>query len=247
MEGFRVIGGKALLLLVIAAWGMLAGGCATPLEKYRKQGVALYKEQKYDESMAVLEKALHEDQFDAVSNAYQGLIHFQRNELEQAEYHYRVALNSDPSNEIAKEGLTETLIKKGKPDEALDALERAAKMAEGVDDPRWEKSNMKRPYTKQVEERLFLGKVGDRVRIAKAYQSVGDYDNALVYYKKALDISPENVKVLMAIAEMSEKTGNKTQAKEYLARAYRKDPGAPGLTDAMTRVGLPISEVTGPR
>src|SRR6187455_1536854 len=138
--------GKVLLFAMLGAWALLAVGCATPLEKYRKQGVALYKEQKYDESMAVLEKALHEDQFDAVSNAYEGKIHFEKGELEQAEYHFRVAINSDPSNEMAKEGLTETLIKKGKPDEALDSLERAAKMAEGVDDPRWEKS-MKKPYT----------------------------------------------------------------------------------------------------
>ena len=223
MEGFRVMDGKGILAPGVVCVGDDGGG-ASPLEKYRKQGVALYKEQKYDESMAALWLVLHQDQFDSVSNAYQGLIHFQRGELEQAEYHYRVALNSDPSNEIAKEGLTETLIKKGKPDEAMDALERAAKMAEGVEDPRWEKSNMKKPYTKQVEERLYLGKVKDRMRIAKAYQSLGDYDNALVYYKKALEMSPENVMVLMAIAEMSEKAGNKGAGEGNIMRAYRKDP-----------------------
>ena len=246
MEGSRWIS-KAFLLVCFCAWGMVLVGCARPLEKYRKEGVALYNAEKYDEAEVVLNKALQEYQFDAVSNAYSGLIHYQKGELEQAEYHLRVALNSDPSSDEAKGGLTVTLIKKGKPDEALDALERAAKMAEGVDDPRWEKSNFKKPYTKQVEERLYTGKVNDRIRIARAYQTLGDYDNAMVYYKKALEMSPENVSVLMSIADMSEKAGNKAQAKEYLARAYKKAPGTPGLTEAMTRNGLAISDVTPPR
>jgi tetratricopeptide (TPR) repeat protein len=241
--GFTGIAGRVLLLVGVC--GLLAA-CATPLEKYRKEGVRLYNAKQYDESMKTLELALKEDRFDAVSNAYEGMIYYQRGEYERAEYNFRVALNADPSSEVAKEGLTETLIKKGKPDDALDALERAAKMAEKVDDPRIERT-FKRPYTKQVEERLFLGKVDDRVRIARSYQKLGDYDNALVYYKKALELSEEDVKVLMAVADMSEKAGNKAQAKEYLARAYRKAPGTPGLTEAMTRNGLAISDVMSPR
>ncbi len=244
MDGYRAFRQAFLFAAVVAVLGSFTA-CTSNLEKFRKQGIAQYKAEKYDESLATLNKALHEDQFDADSNAYAGLIHYRSDNLQQAEYHFRVALNADPSSEEAKAGLTATLIKQGKPDEALDALERAAKLAEKVDDPRWKKSNIKVPYTSQVEERLFLGKVNDRIRIARTYERLGDYDNALVYYNKALEISPENANVLMSIADMAERVGNKEKAREYLRRAYLKDPGLPGLTDAMTRNGLAISDVIG--
>ena len=244
MDGYR-LAFKSFFALAIVSMLMVLPGCETNLERYRKEGVRLYNQQQYDQSLAALQKALHEDQFDSVSNAYAGLIEYRADNLEQAEYHARLALNADPSSEEAKAALTAALIKKGKPDEALDALERAAKLAEKVDDPRWEKTNVKKPYTKQVEERLFLGKVHDRIRIARTYERLGDYDNALVWYQKALEMSPDNANVLMSIADMAEKSGNQGMAREYLRRTYKIDPATPGLTDAMTRNGLAISDVIG--
>jgi tetratricopeptide (TPR) repeat protein len=234
------VAGAALAALL----GLLTG-CETNLEKFRKEGVRLYNAQQYDDSLATLNKALHEDQFDAVSNAYAGLIDLRSDRLQQAEYHFHVALDADPSSEEAKDGLTATLVKQGKPDLALDALERSAKVAEGVEDPRGLKSNIKVPYTKDVEERLFLGKVKDRIRIAKAYETLGDYDNAFTYYKKALELAPDDAGILLATGLLAERAKNPERAREYLRQAYLKDPGLPGLTEAMTRNGLPISEVIG--
>jgi tetratricopeptide (TPR) repeat protein len=232
-------------LVCLLAFGgvLLLGGCARPVETFRKEGIRLYKAEQYEQAMTAFDKALADDQFDAASNAYSGVLHYRRGELEQAEYHCRVALNADPSNEMAKECLTETLIKKGKPDEALDALERAAKMAEKVDDPRWEQT-LKRPYTKQVEERLFLGQVEDRMRIARAYQALGDYDNAIKYYDLAFEKSgSRSAAALLSAGEVYAKSGNKPKAQEYLTKAYRLDPGTPGLTEAMTRNGVAISNI----
>jgi tetratricopeptide (TPR) repeat protein len=119
-------------------------------------------------------------------------------------------------------------------------------MADKVADPRWKKTNWNRRYQNQVEERMYLGKVDDRVRIARAYEKLGDYDNAFLYYNKALEKSPNDATTLMAIATLSEKAGNKAQAREYLARAYKADPATPGLVQAMTRNGLAISDVIAP-
>jgi tetratricopeptide (TPR) repeat protein len=230
-----------------AAVAMLSAltGCETKLEQFRKEGVKLYNAQQYDQSLATLKQALAENEADPVSNAYAGMIEYRADHLVTAEYHLRLALEGDPSSEEAKAGLTATLIKEGKPDAALDALERAAKLAEGVEDPRMLKANIKVPYTKQVEERLFLGKYNDRIRIAKVYESLGDYDNAFKYYQTALEYRDDDPKLLMAIGTLAERAKNIEQAKTYYGKAYRIDPAQPGLVDAMTRVGLPISAVIG--
>jgi tetratricopeptide (TPR) repeat protein len=230
-----------ILLMGLTLVGLTA--CAEPLEKYRKQGIALYDQDQYDQSLQVLNKALAHDQFDPQSNTYAGLVHYRQGNYEQAVYHFKVALQGDPSSERAKNGLTAALIKLDKPDMALDYLERASAMAAKVKDPRREKSDVRRFYLHQTEENLFLGKAGDRARIGKTYELLGDYDNALVYYKRALDVAPNDSAVLLATAGLYEKTGNKGQAREYLARAYRADPQTPGLTEAMTRNNLAISDV----
>lgn len=240
---------SSLIKLPLAAGIALAllAGCASKLETYRKEGVALYKQDHFDQSQAVLEKALREDQFDAVSNAYAGLIHYRAGQLQQAEYHFRVALDADPSSEEAKAGLTVTLIKQGKPDQALDALERAAELAKQVKDPRWLKTEVKRPYTKQVEEHLYLGKTNDCIRIARAYASsdVGDYDNAFVWYQKALDKSPNDPTILMSMADLAERAKNPAKTREYLRLTYLADPATPGLTAALNRNGVAISDILG--
>ena len=217
----------------------------------QSEGVRLYKQEQYDQSMSTLNKALHEDQFDAGEQCVCGADSLSCREYQQAEYHFRVALNADPSSEEAKDGLTMTLIKQGHPDQALDALERSASMAEKVQDPRWLKSNFYKVtrYKKQVEEHLFLGKVADRVRIAYAYEKLGDYDNAMVYYNKALEISPDDPNILMTIGEMYEKSGGTRAARRRsgFKRVYRIDPATVGITDALTRNNIAISDIIGPK
>jgi tetratricopeptide (TPR) repeat protein len=234
-------------LATLAAVAMLSAltGCETKLEQFRKEGVKLYNAQQYDQSLATLKNALQENQADPVSNAYAGMIEYRADHLVTAEYHLRLALEGDPSSEEAKSALTATLIKTGKPDAAMDALERAAKLAEGVEDPRTKKAFIKAPYTKEVEERLFLGKFKDRIRIAKVYESLGDYDNAFKYYQTALEYRDDDPTVLMAIGTLAERAKNNEQAKVYYAKVYRLDPAQAGLVDAMTRVGLSISAVLG--
>jgi Tfp pilus assembly protein PilF len=229
-------------VMAIAAVALLGSltGCETSVEHYRNEGVRLYQAQKFDDSRAALEQALQKDQSDPVSNAYAGLIELRSDQLAQAEYHFKVTLDRDPSSEEAKSGLASTLIKEGKAGQALDVLERAADMAAAVPDPRNEKSNIKVPYTKQVEERLVLGRVKDRLRIAKVYESVGDYDNALVHYKKAL-VLRDDTGTMMAIVAMAERAKNQPLAREYLTKAWNQDPRTPGIVEAMTRNGLAIS------
>jgi predicted Zn-dependent protease len=131
--------------VVMAVLPAFLTGCETTVEHYRNEGVRLYRAQQYDESRAALDQALQADKSDAMSNTYAGLIELRSDQLSQAEYHFRVAMDMDPSCEEAKAGFASALIRQGKAGQALDALERAAKLADGVPDPRGEKSNLKVP------------------------------------------------------------------------------------------------------
>jgi tetratricopeptide (TPR) repeat protein len=231
--------------VLAAALLSLLTGCETTVEHYRNEGVRLYQAQQYDQSRTALNQALQADKADSVSNTYAGLIALRTGQLAVAENHFRIAMDMDPSNVEAKDGLANTLIKAGKADQALDALERAAKMADDVADPRRDKSNIKVPSTKQVEERLFLGRYDDRVRIARIYESLGDFDNALKFYQKALEIR-NDTNTMMSIVALAERAKNQPLARQYLTMAYLKDPRTPGIVEAMTRNGLAISDVIVP-
>jgi tetratricopeptide (TPR) repeat protein len=237
---------RTLLLAPALALALpLLTACESNVQKYRDQGVKLYQHSDYDQSLATLNKALSYDQFDAVSNTYAGLIQYREGHYEQASYHFKVALQADPSSSEAKDGLTAALVKLDKPDLALDYLERASAMADKVKDPRIEKSESKLRYQKQTEEALYLGKAGDRLRIGRAYEALGDFDNALVYDKKALALDPKNPRILLTIAALYEKANNPAGTREFLARAYQADPATPGLTDALTRNHIAISDILG--
>jgi tetratricopeptide (TPR) repeat protein len=241
MEWCKFLKTSVLAIAVVALLSSLTG-CETTVERYRNEGVRLYNAQQYDQSRAALDQALQRDQSDPVSNAYAGLIELRNDQLKQAQYHFEMTLIRDPSSEEAKAGLASALIKAGKAGQGIDALERAAKLAEETPDPRGDKSNIKVPYTKQVEERLVLGQVKDRLRIAKVYESIGDYDNALVQYKLAL-AKRADTSTMMAVVAMADRANNKPLAREYLSMAWIKDPRTPGLVEAMTRHDLAISTV----
>lgn len=236
---------KFLAVCALAAIPLALASCTSPLQKNRELGIKLYNENQFDQSLATLNRALSYDQFDAQSNTYAGLIEYRAGKYEQAAYHFKVALQSDPSSEKAKDGLTETLIKMGKPDLALDALERSASLAERVNDPRWKRSNVKRHYDSQVQENLYADKVDDRLRIARAYEKLGDYDNAVLFYKKAIELHPRSAGAMLALANLYAKLGNRDQARAYWVRAYEIDPTTPGLTESMTHYGVAISDLYG--
>ena len=84
--------------------------------KYRKQGISQYIDGIYDQSLATLKTALSDYQFDAQSNTYAGLIEYRQGNYQQASYYFKVALQSDPSQEQAVSGLTAAYIRLGKPD-----------------------------------------------------------------------------------------------------------------------------------
>ncbi len=231
---------KLMLAVVAMVFVSTLTGCANPAAKLRGEGLALYSGNAYEPALEKFNAALKYDEFEPRANYYAGAIHEKLGHYEQAEYHLKLAWQADPGFGNVKDALTETLLLEGKEDGALDFLERDAALTAKVADPRPEK-NGKRPYTKQVEERMFLNKGGDRLRVAKTYEKIGDMENAKINYAKALKMAPNNADYFLAAANFYVKIGDHAAADAAFHRAYRIDPATPGLVDAMTKAGVAIS------
>lgn len=231
--------------LVLLAALVFLGGCESTQQKLRKEGLGLYNQAQYQGALDKFYQALvYSNQGDALDNYYAGMSAYQLGKYEQAALHFKNAWNADPSMAEVKQAMTETLIRQGKANEAMDFLERDAEYTAKVNDPRVWKTVDKRRYVWETEEQMYLGKGGDRLRIARIYERLGDFDNAKVYYEQAREMSsPRDTKVLMAIALFNEHIGDKKGAGELLKEVYRLEPQTPGLVDALTRNGVLISDL----
>jgi tetratricopeptide (TPR) repeat protein len=230
--------------LVTVSFALAA--CTPPQEKLRTQGINLYDQGNYEAAQADFAKALSYDEFDARTNYYAGADYEKQGKYAEAEYHLKLAWQADPGYPDVKESLTEVLLRQGKTDAALDFLERDAALTAKVKDPRATKYEVKHPYQKQTEERMFLGRAEDRYRIAQTYEKIGDMENAAINYRKAIAMSPSNTGYMVGAAQFFTRINNKPAAIEILKKAYAIDPATPGLVDLMTRDGLSISQTVQP-
>jgi tetratricopeptide (TPR) repeat protein len=227
--------------MLLAAAVCLLAGCEAPESKLRSEGLSLYGQEQYEPALDKFNGALKYDQFEPRANYYAGSIQAKLGHYEQAEYHLKLAWQADPSLGDVKDALTEVLLREGKEDAALDFLERDAALTAKVLDPRPEIVSSKRPSDKTVQERMFKGKGGDRLRVATTYEKIGDMENAKANYAKAIKMNPNSVDVLTAAGLFYSKIGDKDAATDAFGKAYHIDPAAPGLVDAMTKAGIPLS------
>lgn len=249
---------KLTLAAILTATLASLGGCKTANQEYREQGEALLTQARaaeaanneadasanYTAALAAFDKSLADDAQDPKSNAYKAAIHYRAGEYEIACYHAHVALQFDPSNDLARTVMIRARVKQGKPNLAIDALERRSALADKVDDPRPAISNIKKPDRKEVELKLFYSPVSNRYEIGKFYESLGDLDNAAVWYRNALALRPQDVTVLLAVVKLNEKSGNPAGLKSAIQAAYAVDPANAELLDVMKRNNISISQLS---
>lgn len=227
-----------LLLAGLTLTLALVTGCQSEQIKARKAGIALYNQQNYPAAQEKFDKALSYNQSSAEDNYYAGMSHLEQGHLVQAEYHFKLAWQANPGMADLKQALTEVLVREGKVDEAIAYLERDAQLTAKVEDPRWQKGLSNRRYMSEVEEQMFLGRAGDRLRIARTYEKLHDYDNAKVYFEQAKAMAPNAPKVRLAIGEFYGRIGNTAVARDEISAAYKLDPKTPGLAEAMAKYGV---------
>ena len=60
--------------------------------------------------------------------------------------------------------------------------------------------------------------------IAACYQSMNDFDNAIVYYKKALEVAPKNAEIPYYIGYLYSEQQKWAEAEEYLKKSISLNP-----------------------
>jgi len=216
----------------------LLTGCESDQIKARKAGIVFYNQQDYPAALDKFNQALSYNQSSAQDNYYAGMTHLEQNHLVQAEYHFKLAWQANPGMGDLKQSLTEVLVREGKVDEAVSYLERDAQLTAKVKDPRWQKSISNRRYMSEVEEAMFVGRAGDRLRIARTYEKLNDFDNAKVYFEQAKSMAPNAAAVRLAVGEFYGRLGNAAVAREEISAANKLDSKTPGLAEAMAKYGV---------
>ena len=216
----------------------LLPGCDSPQAKLRQKGIEEYNAGQYQMAFDTFNKGLDYNQMKATDNYYAGASAMKLGNLKRAEYHFYLAWQADPSMADVKDALTECLLREGKEDQALDFLERDAALTAKVKDPRPLKQINNRPYTHQVDERMFLTKGGDRLRVADTYERMGDLDNARLNYNKAIELDPTNPQIHFAAGMFCERINNKAAAGTEYTAVYQLDPKYPDIIPALARAGL---------
>jgi tetratricopeptide (TPR) repeat protein len=261
MKGSFVMAMRLTIGAVLMAAVLGLGGCKTANQTFREEGELLFAQAraaedakndadadaKYASALIAFDKSLADNSQDPVSNAFKAAIHYRASEFEVACYYAHVAMQFDPSNDLARTVMIRSRVKQGKPDLAIDALERRSGMADKINDPRPDISNIKRMDRKESEMRLFFSPVSNRYEIGRVYESLGDFDNAALWYRNALSLRPEDVTVLMAVVKLNEKTRNDKGLRAAMQAAYAVDPANGELLEAMKRNGISISQISPPK
>ena len=244
MARFSMMSMKAVCATLLVLFGAaVLGGCQNAQRQARAEGLTAYDHKDYTTALAKFDEALSHDQFSAIDNYYAGNAAFQLGKLKTAEGYYYLAWQADPSMSEVKAELTETLLRQGKTDDALDLLERDSKMMEAVQDHHVEKLRNNRVYVWEKEDRMYAGKAGSRAFVAKTYERIGDMDNARVFYEEARKMAPNDSSILLAVGEFYGRVGKKAEAQDALIAAYHVDPKTPGLVEAMARNGIYLNDV----
>ncbi len=203
----------AFLLLGMAS--LLLAGCESSAMRLRNQGLSLYHQGKYQSALQKFNAALQSNPSDPRANYYAGASDYMLARYQEAAFHYKTAWTVDPNFGHVKSALAEALIRAGRPNEAMNFLERDAELT---------------------------GRVNGRLRVARFYKRIGDLDDARVNFVKAAAMAPTNPEVLMQVAQFYDSIGEKGKARALYIRIYQLDPAMPGLVESMQHDGVTIAE-----
>jgi tetratricopeptide (TPR) repeat protein len=193
----------------------------TQIKQQIQEATALFQSGRYDEAeVLLLEIVKHNPLYANVYNML-GFIYSQRNVLDKAAELFRQALNINPGYTEARLNLAITLADSGAYSEALQEYGQAK-----------EREEAKAPtLPTHAQARL----ANAHVDLAKAYQELGLYPQAVHEYEKAITLAPHFADLHCNLARCYMEAGDGDQAEAALGRALELNPT---YTDALVQLGL---------
>ena len=79
--------------------------------------------------------------------------------------------------------------------------------------------------------------------VASDHMEKGEFDQAAEYYKKALEIDPQNTTAVIGISNLSDRTGNTEQALQYLNRAISVNPEDQSILLRYARLSIKAEKI----
>ena len=199
---------------VLAAMSAL-GGCVASNHELRNEGLRLYHRGNYHAALQKFDEALSRNQSEPRANYYAGAADYMLGRYERAAYHYKLAWRVDPNLPHVKSALAEALIRQGKHNEAMNFLGRDASLT---------------------------GRVSGRLRVARFYEKLGDWDDAKTNFALAAKIGAQDPAVLIEVGKFYDRIGEKSNAVAVYEQAYRVAPNTPGLVTLLENDGVSISD-----
>ncbi len=172
----------------------------------------LHKEGKFDEAIRGYRAYLQKDQSKADAYVNLGICYASKDDYGSAITTLNVAKEKFPTNNLVLKTLKET--------QSDYNSTRISAATASYNSKEYKKAiNQYLEITPQTENTL-LG-------IAASYQALNDYDNAIVYYKKAAEINPKNAEIPYYIGYLYSEQQKWNDAENYLKQAIALNPESP--------------------
>ena len=171
----------------------------------------LHKEGKIDEAIHGYRAYLQKDQSKADAYINLGICYASKDDYGSAVTTLNVAKTKFPNNnQVLK------TIKEVQADYSSVKLSSASKSYENKD------------YKKAIKEYLEITPATEdtMLGVAASYQALNDYDNAILYYKKAEVINPKNSEIPYYIGYLYSEQQKWSDAEEYLNKAIKLNPNS---------------------
>jgi tetratricopeptide (TPR) repeat protein len=152
-----------------------------------------------DSAIAVLKRALDEDEYDRTAMLNMGLAFMAKHQTDEAMKWFFKTLEMDPKNVKALVNIANYYISKGQPDSTIAYLKRA---------------HLADPYDPRL-----LANLGN------AYRQKGMVDEARTSFERAVELDPKNVMALYGLAAVRAQEGKTEESVTLLRRILEIDPG----------------------
>jgi len=206
-----------LLPALLCLLTCVLGACATSTPVLRERGTKAMQAGQYERARTHFQRIVERDATDLNAQYTLGRIALNQDRPGDARTHFSVAhtiaqrkANPTPGVDQIIDGLAEAMFQSGDHTQLAGFLQST----------------------------LERGDVGDYLRLADYYRRMGDPDNALVTYRKAIGNAPRDARPYAELSEFYDDLGDRDKALRYLRMGYQLNPQYADLTERLRSFGV---------